>query len=172
MPFLDFLLDKNPVMRVGPPNLGNITRIALEHIDMRVKGTDPNFDPKHYDYLQHFLDAKAAQPDVVHDGMIMNYLFINLIAGADTTAITIRAVMYMVLKHPEVLLKLNKEVLAADLGKVAQYNAARALPCECCHDQTLHVTCIRALSNRRVWNRPRGCHQRVNAHAPRCRYAS
>lgn len=28
MPFLDFLMDKNPVMRIGPPNLGNITRIA------------------------------------------------------------------------------------------------------------------------------------------------
>lgn len=28
MPFLDFLMDKNPVVRIGPPNLGNITRIA------------------------------------------------------------------------------------------------------------------------------------------------
>lgn len=28
MPFLDFLMDKNPVMRIGPPNLGNVTRIA------------------------------------------------------------------------------------------------------------------------------------------------
>lgn len=28
IPFLDFLMDKNPVMRIGPPNLGNITRIA------------------------------------------------------------------------------------------------------------------------------------------------
>lgn len=28
MPFLDFLMDKNPVVRIGPPNLGNVTRIA------------------------------------------------------------------------------------------------------------------------------------------------
>lgn len=28
MPFLDFLMDKSPVVRIGPPNLGNVTRIA------------------------------------------------------------------------------------------------------------------------------------------------
>lgn len=43
MPFLDFLMDKNPVMRIGPPNLGNITRIACKwsafQITRQAKGT-------------------------------------------------------------------------------------------------------------------------------------
>lgn len=130
MPFLDFLLDKNPVKRIGPPNLGNITRIALEHIGMRVQGADPNFDPRVPDYLHHFLAAKGTHPEVVHDGMIMNYLFINLAAGADTTALTIRAVMYLVLRHPDVHQKLKEEILSAGLAEVAAYSGARALPCE------------------------------------------
>lgn len=28
MPFLDFLMDKNPVLRIGPPHLGSTTRVA------------------------------------------------------------------------------------------------------------------------------------------------
>lgn len=127
---MDFWLDKNPVYRVGPPNLGNITRIALEHIGARAQGKDPNYDPKTPDYLQSFLDAKAANPEVVHDGMVLNYVFINLIAGADTTALTIRAVVYHVLKNPDVHRKLEQEILGAKLGKVAQYGQAKNLPCE------------------------------------------
>lgn len=60
----------------------------------------------------------------------MGYLLVNLLAGADTTAITIRAIFYYVLRNPEVYKKLEAEVVAADLGRVAPYSAARALPCE------------------------------------------
>jgi hypothetical protein len=130
MPFLDFWLDKNPVYRIGPPNLGNITGIALRHIGARASGKDPNYDPATPDYLNSFLETKAANPEVVHDGMILNYVFINLIAGADTTALTIRAIIYLLLKHPDAHRKLEKEILAADLGKVAQYGEAKNLPCE------------------------------------------
>lgn len=60
----------------------------------------------------------------------MGYLLVNLVAGADTIAITIRAIFYYTLRHPEVYKKLESEILAADFGKIAPYNAARALPCE------------------------------------------
>lgn len=130
MPFLDSWLDKNPVYRIGPPNLGNATGIALQRIGARVAGKDPNYDPETPDYLHNFLEAKAANPEVVHDGMILNYVFINLLAGADTTALTIRAIIYLVLKHPEVHRELELEILAADLGDVAQYGQAKNLPCK------------------------------------------
>lgn len=128
MPFLDFLMDKNPVMRIGPPNLGNITRIAVEHLIARSSGKDANFNQKVPDFLQHFLNAKNTHPDLVDDGIIMGYLLVNLLAGADTTAITIRAIFYYALRHPEVYKKLEAEVVAADLGKIAPFNAARAIP--------------------------------------------
>jgi hypothetical protein len=44
IPCLDFLLDKNPILRFGPLNLGNVTRIALEHLTARLKGEDLNFN--------------------------------------------------------------------------------------------------------------------------------
>lgn len=131
MPWLDYLLDKNPVMRIGPPNLSNMTRIALGSLVARLQGKDENFDPATPDYLQHFLEAREAHPDlVVDDGTVMGYLFVNLLAGADTTAITIRAVFYFALKHPRVHRRLVDEVRAAgfDVDEPAPYAGARHLP--------------------------------------------
>ncbi|KAK2740859.1 benzoate 4-monooxygenase cytochrome p450 [Colletotrichum kahawae] len=128
MPFLDFLLDKNPVMRIGPPNLANITRISLEHLVLRLQGKDPNYDPNVPDFLQHFLESKQTHPDLVNDGIIMGYLLVNLLAGADTTAITIRAIFWHALHQPVVYQRLEHEVLSAELSDIASYSSARALP--------------------------------------------
>ncbi|KAF7536624.1 hypothetical protein G7054_g4385 [Neopestalotiopsis clavispora] len=128
MPFLDFVLDKNPVMRIGPPNLNRVTQRALEHLVARSQGNDKNFDPDVPDFLQHFLDAKKAHPDTVDDGVILGYMLVNLIAGADTTAITVRAIFYYVLRNPDVYHRLKDEITAANLGEVAPFSASRALP--------------------------------------------
>ncbi|RSL41892.1 hypothetical protein CEP53_012490 [Fusarium sp. AF-6] len=128
MPFLDFLLDKNPVMRIGPPNLGNITRISLEHLISRLQGKDTNYNPKVPDFLQHFIESKETHPELVNDGIIMGYLLVNLLAGADTTAITIRAIFWYALHNPRAYKKLEEEILAADLADVASFSSARALP--------------------------------------------
>ncbi|CVK91793.1 related to pisatin demethylase / cytochrome P450 monooxygenase [Fusarium proliferatum] len=128
MPFLDFLLDKNPVMRIGPPNLANITRISLEHLTARLQGKDENFDPQVPDFLQHFIESKTTNPDLVNDGTIMGYLLVNLLAGADTTAITIRAFFWYCLHDNRVYKKLEKEILDAGLEDVASFSSARALP--------------------------------------------
>ncbi|CAM1501189.1 Fc.00g103510.m01.CDS01 [Cosmosporella sp. VM-42] len=128
MPFLDFLLDKNPVKRIGPPNLANITQISLSHLIARLQGKDGNYNPKVPDFLQHFIDSKETHPELVNDGVIMGYLLVNLLAGADTTAITVRAIFWYALHNPEAYKKLEEEILAADMSDVASYSSARALP--------------------------------------------
>ncbi|KAH8666577.1 cytochrome P450 [Xylariales sp. PMI_506] len=128
MPVLDFLLDKNPIMRIGPPNLGNVTRIASEHMTARLQGKDKNFDPKVPDFLQFFIDAKAAHPEAVDEGVIMGYLLVNLLAGADTTAITIRAIFYYLLKTPTAYRNLEDEIMGAGFKGVAPFHESRALP--------------------------------------------
>ncbi|KAF5251103.1 hypothetical protein FANTH_3766 [Fusarium anthophilum] len=128
MPFLDFLLDKNPIMRIGPPNLANITRISQKHLTSRLQGKDENFDPKVPDFLNSFIESKNKNPDLVNDGTIMGYLLVNLLAGADTTAITIRAFFWYTLHSPSAYYKLEKEILDADIDNVASFRSARALP--------------------------------------------
>lgn len=116
-------------MRVGPPNLGNMTRIALERLMARQQGKDPYFDPKVPDFLQHYIDTKKRNPDLVDDAAIVGYLMINLLAGADTTAITLCAIFYLALHEPRAYRKLEEEILAADLGAdVPAYGACRTLP--------------------------------------------
>lgn len=126
IPWLDYLLDKNPVMRIGPPNLSNVTRIALESIGARVQGKDPHFDPAVPDYLAHFLESRKIHPDLVDDTTVFSFLLVNLLAGSDTTATTIRAVLYFCLKNPRVYQKLVREIRAQgfDPDKPVGYAAA------------------------------------------------
>ncbi|QPC64401.1 hypothetical protein HYE67_006632 [Fusarium culmorum] len=140
MPWLDFLLDKNPSIRIGPPNLGNITRISLEHLLARVQGKDTNYNPKVPDFLRHFIESKETHPDLVNDGIIMGYLLVNMLAGADTTAITIRAIFWYALHNPKVYKKLEEAILAADLADVVSFSSARALPyLEACAQEAMRM---------------------------------
>lgn len=112
-PILDHLLDKNPIHRIGPPGFGNITDISVRHLLDRLQGTDADYhDPIKPDFLDKFIEAKSTHPDIVDDGQIISYLMINMIAGADTTAVTLRAVVYFSLKHPRVWKRLQEAIPA------------------------------------------------------------
>ncbi|KAK1958741.1 cytochrome P450 [Colletotrichum sublineola] len=128
MPWMDYLLDKNPVYPLGPPNLSNVTRIAIESLTARLKGED-SFNPEKPDFLQYFVDSSRTHPEIVDEGTIIGYLLLNLIAGADTTAITMRALFYYCLKHPRIWERLESEIVANIPGdEPAPHAVARALP--------------------------------------------
>ncbi|KAK1775938.1 cytochrome P450 [Copromyces sp. CBS 386.78] len=142
IPVLDYLLDKNPVKRVGPPNLINPARIAVESFVARLQGKDENYNPKHPDYLQHFIDSKETHPDIVDDNQIISDVLVNLLAGADTTAVALRAVFYYMLKNPSVYNKVSEEIQAAgfDRSKPVPYSGARQLPyLEACVRESLRI---------------------------------
>lgn len=128
VPALDFFLDKNPVLRIGPPTFTNLARVSVEGFVARLQGKDTDFDPKTPDFLQHFIDAKAEFPDV-DDGTIIGYVMVSVIAGGDTTALVATAVLYFALRHPAVYEKLVREVRGAQVNPDAPvpYNIARRL---------------------------------------------
>ncbi|ETS74955.1 hypothetical protein PFICI_13439 [Pestalotiopsis fici W106-1] len=115
MPFLDYIFDKNPVCKFfGPPGFATITQISIRHLLDRYAGKDGSYhDASQPDYLDHFIEAKKLHPDIVDDAQIISYLMINMIAGADTTAITMRAVFYYALKDPAIWTRLEDEVLGS-----------------------------------------------------------
>ena len=129
IPALDYFLDKNPVVRIGPPTFTNLARVSVEGFVNRLQGKDADFDPKTPDFLQHFIDAKAEFPHV-DDGTIIGYVMVSVIAGGDTTALVAAAVLYYALKHPGAYEKLVNEVRAAQVNPDApvSYNLARRLP--------------------------------------------
>lgn len=77
MPWLDHWLDKNPVYPLGPPNIANVTRIAVEMLTARLKGEDNNFNPEKPDFLEYYIDSKEKHPEVVNEGTIIGYLLLN-----------------------------------------------------------------------------------------------
>ena len=77
MPWMDYVLDKNPIYPIGPPNISNVTQIAIESMVTRLKGEDKNFDPAKPDFLQYFIESKSTHPEIVDEGKIIGYLLLN-----------------------------------------------------------------------------------------------
>ncbi|KAL8350058.1 hypothetical protein RB598_005409 [Gaeumannomyces tritici] len=138
LPYLDRWIDKNPIFPIG-----GATRLlapTLRRFRDRMHG---GLDDGHKrttaapDFLDRFVQAKAEHPDVVDDGQIVSYLAINMLAGADTTAIAIKAVLYHVLRTPRVRKRLEESLAAAaaaarkpddEHAVVPTYAEARAVP--------------------------------------------
>lgn len=132
MPILDHLLDKNPIYRIGPPSFGTVANISIQHLTDRLQNKDTDYhDPSKPDFLDKFIEAKEKFPEVVDDSQIISYLMNNLVAGADTTGVTINAALYFSLKHPHVWERLRTEIPAHDHtagNKVVSFKFAKQFP--------------------------------------------
>lgn len=132
MPILDHLLDKNPIYKLGPPSFGTITNISIQHLVDRLQGSDAEYhDSGMPDFLDKFIEAKENHPDVVDDTLIISWLMVIMIAGADTTAITLNAALYYSLKQPSVWQRLRSEIPPHDsksLSSATSYKDSRNFP--------------------------------------------
>lgn len=77
MPWMDYVLDKNPVYPLGPPNISTVTGIAIGNMVARMKGEDGNFEEGKPDFLQYFIESKGSHPEIVDEGKIVGYLLLN-----------------------------------------------------------------------------------------------
>ncbi|KAE8155091.1 cytochrome P450 [Aspergillus avenaceus] len=125
IPFLDSLLDKNPVVRLGPPTFAWANIFSSEQVQKRLTTGKP--PSGHSDFLDKFLEAKEKHPDIVDDGMIITYLLSNTLAGSDSTASTMCAAVYHILKHPHVHRRLCEELRTANLSLPAKWKDLQAL---------------------------------------------
>ncbi|KAL1865689.1 hypothetical protein Daus18300_007065 [Diaporthe australafricana] len=131
MPFLDHWLNKNPIVHVGPPGFHTITGISFKHLADRYQGNDrDDHDRERLDFLDHFIEAKNADPENVDDAQIFSWLMINMLAGADTTALTLKTAFYHCLRDRRIWQRLRDEILAAGPGGAApiSYELAHSLP--------------------------------------------
>ncbi|KAL2221180.1 putative PDA-like cytochrome P450 monooxygenase [Thermoascus aurantiacus ATCC 26904] len=111
---LDYFALVESIIRMGPPSFSFITQLSIKFLQARLTGEDQH-DPSKPDFLDKFLEAKKTHPDIVDDLMI-SYLLINMIAGADTMAITL---LYR---------RLQKELDEAGFSTPVSYKDARTLP--------------------------------------------
>lgn len=83
---------------------------------------------EYIDFLDRYIESRAKNPDIVDDSTILSYLLANLMAGSDTTASTMGAAVYYILKHPSVYKRLRKELTTANLSTPAQWKQIKDLP--------------------------------------------
>lgn len=121
MPWLDYLFIKNPLRQlIQGGSTGAVARFARARLDERLQQTSPEAESGggpssqiHKDFLARFLDAKRDHPKVVTDNQVFSYTVSNMNAGSDTTAISLRAILYYTLRNPKVLSNLKQELNTA-----------------------------------------------------------
>lgn len=121
-------MDKNPIKRFGPPTFAWANKFSIEALVKRQQDMKDGAPKEYDDFLDKFLQAKEKHPELVDDHMVVIYLLSNVLAGSDTTAITLCAATYYVLKNPEVQRKLEKELDDANLQFPVSWKATQSLP--------------------------------------------
>lgn len=123
MPFLDRIFLKNP-LRLYASQIGLISsntpvatfarnRIAARQ-DMEqgqekaVTSTDGK--PGRRDFLSRFSEAHHKDPEFISRERVLALTVANMFAGSDTTAISLRAMFYYLLRNPEDLKNLMEEL--------------------------------------------------------------
>lgn len=62
------------------------------------------------DILTHILDLQKANPEMYSEWDVLMGAFANIAAGADTTYMTINAILYLLIKTPTCLSRLRQEI--------------------------------------------------------------
>ncbi|KAH6982611.1 cytochrome P450 [Ilyonectria destructans] len=115
IPWLDHWLKKNPVWtRIAQPT-GAVAQFAHKQLLSRLdetkeKVSSDSIESQKRDFVDRFFQAKETHPEVVDDRQVFSYMVTNMFAGSDTTAISLRAIVYYTLKHPNVYAKLLSEL--------------------------------------------------------------
>ncbi|KAF9892154.1 hypothetical protein FE257_002560 [Aspergillus nanangensis] len=94
------------------------------------------------DFFQALMESKDGTPNHLPFGEIVAEISIMLNAGSVSTAVAINNVIYMLLKHPDVLAHLREEVsTVADDGEVSiAYDKVKDLPyLRACLDESLRM---------------------------------
>ncbi|KAJ9602189.1 hypothetical protein H2200_013309 [Cladophialophora chaetospira] len=126
IPLLDKLLMKNPIrMWMSKKGLLNATSpvaiFAKKRMTDRLnvaggqdeKGARDDQSSRR-DFLSRFLEAGEKDPAFMTPERVLSLTSANVFAGSDTTAISLRAIFYYLLKNPKTLQKLQDELAEAE----------------------------------------------------------
>ncbi|KAL2799010.1 cytochrome P450 [Aspergillus keveii] len=118
LPIIDRFLLKNPLRlllnRFGMLNSTSpvvaFARKRMGERQAKQPQTKPATPPPRRDFLSRFLEAHERDPDFFHHQRVLALTVANMFAGSDTTAITLRAIFYFLLRNPESMVKLVAEL--------------------------------------------------------------
>lgn len=87
------------------------------------------------DFLSRFLEAHQRDPEFITNDRVLALTVANMFAGSDTTAITLRAIFYYLMKNPSDMKRLKDELAEQETlgnltgeGDLVRWNEVRELP--------------------------------------------
>ena len=136
MPFLDTLITKN---RIAVSLFGGGAPFLFKALQL-VRERKEEKDSPHTDLLQTALNLREKKPGSFSDRDVLGIMLANLNAGSDTTAISLRAVLYYVLRTPGVLPRLLRELDASTLSMPVTWKESQQLPyLDACMKESLRL---------------------------------
>ncbi|KAI7227514.1 hypothetical protein KC330_g8363 [Hortaea werneckii] len=125
--WVDSLMDKNPIMRIGPKPLEVSILRAQEAVVKRRAHSVEEKATTQEQLPPCFLD-NFCEDEKVENFQVVDWLLPNALAGSDTTAWTLCEIMYCLTKNPENHRRLVAELDEAHLELPARYERIKDLP--------------------------------------------
>lgn len=113
MTWIDTIGRRNPIYAYfKKPSSKFITHASTFIRDRLAEEKSPEKTPDGTkgDFMERFLEAQRLHPKVVTNTNLSSYVASNFLAGSDTTAVTLRSIIYYTLKTPGVLQTLRREL--------------------------------------------------------------
>ncbi|KAK4939243.1 hypothetical protein LTR10_020439 [Elasticomyces elasticus] len=122
MPFLDNVFKKNPIrlllsqyglIKSNTAMVDFARKRLAERVDSETGILKSSADVSSYvrnDFLSKFLAAHQKDPEFITNDRVLALTTANIFAGSDTTAISLRSVIYFLLKHPHDMENLVREL--------------------------------------------------------------
>jgi cytochrome P450 len=148
LPRLERFVHRNPLLEAKHRSPSAIVAMASEKLEARMRSgstapatstkgqnyNDEDADAQAHPYtpspdvLQRFLEARKDFPQTLDRSGIIGSLVSIISGSSDTTASTITATLFYLLKSPDAMRELETELMRADLPEIPAYNDVGKLP--------------------------------------------
>ena len=128
IPGLERLIFRNPIaMRQSRPALG-LVAVAVRQIQARTSSSPLEKSEQKLDLLHNFMQASHEHPEALSPAGIIGMLSSTIAGAGDTTATTMTAIIYYLLRNPACLTTLQNELDHAYLSETPSYAQVQHLP--------------------------------------------
>ncbi|XP_010526705.1 PREDICTED: cytochrome P450 81D11-like [Tarenaya hassleriana] len=102
--------DYLPVLRWVTDFEKRVKKMASEMDDFLQRLIDEKKEEKGNTMIHHLLSLQESQPDYYNDRIIKGLIIVMILAGTDTSAVTLEWALSNLLNHPEILRKARSEI--------------------------------------------------------------